>query len=111
PTRKLPTLTTGFVNRCCREGSRAYHRRRHEVAAPYTELSTLKINEPIGRGERHRRIPPAAASPRSPPESCLWHRDWPRRGRAPRRLGARGPPGRLPTSAVPRRARFQSAPE
>src|SRR5256885_12520924 len=39
PTRRLPTLTTGRSSRRRRDGSRAYHARRHAAAAPYAWLS------------------------------------------------------------------------
>src|SRR5580765_5822653 len=90
PTRRLPTLTTACVSLRCRDGSRAYHRRRHEAAAPYTELSTLKINEPVGRVERRRLIRSAAAGRQSPQGFCPWLRDWLRPTRARRRRAWRG---------------------
>ena len=34
PTRRLPTLMTGHGSRRRRDGSRAYHARRHAAAAP-----------------------------------------------------------------------------
>src|SRR6187431_1562012 len=38
PTRRLPTLITGRARRRDRDGSRAYHRRRQDAAAPYIAL-------------------------------------------------------------------------
>ena len=64
PTRRLPTLMTGRAQPALRrDGSRAYHARRHAAAAPYTELRRLEsMHQSEGPDDARRPRPSPAGS-------------------------------------------------